>query len=76
MYTNPSVYLNVTAPLNVTTWINQCDIDGNVCAARSSRDSYLWYDELHPSEQANKNVAKEFVKVINGESQFATYWSS
>lgn len=76
MYTNPSNYLNGTAPLNVTTWINQCtDINGTMCSARSSPDSYLWYDELHPSEQADRNVAKEFVKVINGESQYATYWS-
>lgn len=76
MYTTPSAYLNGTAPLNVTTWINQCDnITGN-CVARLSPDSYLWYDELHPSEQADRIVAKEFVKVIRGESQFAHYWSS
>jgi hypothetical protein len=77
MYYNPSAYLNGSAPLNVTSWVNQCaDIDGNICTAKNNPDSYLWYDELHPSEQADRNVAKEFVKVISGESQFAQYWSS
>lgn len=77
MYNNPSAYLNGSAPLSVTSWINQCtDLNGTVCTARPSPDSYLWYDELHPSEQADRNVAKEFVKVVGGESGFARYWSS
>ncbi|RDI77215.1 hypothetical protein Vi05172_g12771 [Venturia inaequalis] len=74
MYTNPSAYLNGTAPLNVTSWINRCS--GNSCPGKLSPDSYLWYDELHPSEQADRNVAKEFVQVFKGGSRFATYWSS
>lgn len=76
MYNNPSAYLNGTAPPNVTGWINQCNLNGTVCSARNSPDSYLWYDELHPSEQADRNVAKEFVNVIGGDSQFAEYWST
>lgn len=73
MYINPSAYLNGTAPLNVTSWVSRCS--GDSCPGKLSPDSYLWYDQLHPSEQADRNVAKEFVKVIEGESQFATYWS-
>ncbi|TLD36471.1 carbohydrate esterase family 16 protein [Venturia nashicola] len=74
MYNNPSAYLNGTAPLNVTSWINRCS--ENDCPGKLSPDSYLWYDGLHPSEQAGRNVAKEFVQVVKGESRFATYWSS
>ena len=76
MYNNPGAYLNGSAPLNVTSYINQCNINGTACARAASPDSYLWYDALHPSEQADRNVASEFVKVVNGQSQYATYWSS
>jgi len=75
MYTNPSQYLNGTQAPNVTGWINQCpDLTGQNCTAKGSPDSYLWYDELHPSEQADRIVAQEFVRVVNGESQYAAYW--
>lgn len=32
------------------------------------RDSYMWWDELHPSEQTGRNLAKEMLKKINGQS--------
>jgi phospholipase/lecithinase/hemolysin len=75
MYRNPSAYLNSTAPLNVTGYINQCNSNGTECVLAQSPDSYLWYDELHPSEQADRIVASEFVKVVQGHSQYVTYWS-
>jgi phospholipase/lecithinase/hemolysin len=75
MYNNPSEYLNGTAPLNVTGNINQCDASGSNCHVDPSPDSFLWYDELHPSEQADRWVAKEFVNVVNGNGKYATYWS-
>jgi hypothetical protein len=77
MYNTPSKYLNGTAPLNVKSWINQCGIQqGSPCTEKPSPDSYLWYDELHPSEQADRIVAREFVKVVSGESGYATYVSA
>jgi len=41
-----------------------------------SKDSYMWYDELHPSEQTSRIVAKEFVGVLNRESKYAKYYSA
>ena len=76
MYNNPVSYLNGSASLNVTGYINQCDANGTACVLADSPDSYLWFDELHPSEQADRNVASEFVKVVQGTSEYATYWSS
>lgn len=69
MYHNPKEYLNGTAPLNVTGYVIGA---GNI--SRSDRDSYMWYDELHPSEQLDRVVAREFVDVFGGNSKWAKYW--
>jgi hypothetical protein len=76
IHDNPSQYLNGTAPLNVNGFIHHCNTTGGDCATRKSLDSYMWYDELHPSEQTERVVAREFVNVVEGSSQWATYWSS
>ncbi|RMZ07326.1 hypothetical protein D0860_05163 [Hortaea werneckii] len=75
IHNNPSQYLNGTAPLNVTGHVNQCNVTGGDCVASDSPDSFLWYDELHPSEQAERVIARTFVDVVKGASQWATYWS-
>jgi phospholipase/lecithinase/hemolysin len=74
VYQNPAEYLNGSLPLNVTGVVNQCDATGANCVRSSSPDSFMWYDELHPSEQTSRVVAKEFVAVLDGESKWATYW--
>jgi hypothetical protein len=76
IHDNPSAYLNGTAPLNVQGYVNHCNVTGGDCVANSSPDSFMWYDELHPSEQTERVVAQEFVKVVKGVSEYATYWSS
>lgn len=76
IYNNPSQYLNGTAPLDVTGYVHHCNTTGGDCATRPSPDSYMWYDELHPSEQTDRVIAREFVNVVEGSSQWATYWSS
>lgn len=40
----------------------------------SSPDSFLWYDALHPSEQADRVIAREFLEVVKGGSRWARYW--
>ncbi|KAK7457129.1 hypothetical protein VKT23_010429 [Stygiomarasmius scandens] len=85
MLANPSMYLNGTAPLNVTIPLKSCvynlnesTSDTGVCtiAQGTDRDSYLWYDELHPSEQADRMVAKEIAEVIQGKKNRWTTWLS
>jgi hypothetical protein len=73
MWHQPSLYFNGTAPLNVTGSIYGCAISN--CAASGSRDSFMWYDDLHPSEQSDRIVAREFVNVVRGTSNWTTYWS-
>lgn len=70
IYNNPSAYLNGTAPPNVTGYSN---LNGTV---DESPDSFLWYDELHPSEQTDRVIAREFINVVEGDSKWATYWSA
>jgi hypothetical protein len=69
IYNNPANYLNGTAPLDVTGYVN---VNGT---ANPSPDSFMWFDELHPSEQTDRVIAREFVDVVNGNSKWATYWS-
>ncbi|KAF5336309.1 hypothetical protein D9758_014472 [Tetrapyrgos nigripes] len=84
MFDHPENFLNGTAPaFNVTGCINSCVFelnvpDSGVCTVvnGTDRDSYLWFDELHPSEQADRIVAREIAKVFEGkESQWATWLS-
>ncbi|KAI9870229.1 MAG: hypothetical protein M1830_004504 [Pleopsidium flavum] len=74
IYTKPSSYLNGTAPANVTGFSHQCSVNGTMCTMDSSPDSFLWFDELHPSEQTDRIIARNFVDVINGNSSYATYY--
>lgn len=76
MYTYPEQYLNGTAPANVTSYSHQCNADRTVCVDSDSPDSFLWYDYLHPSEQAGRTFAKVFLDTVKGSSRWATYWSS
>jgi hypothetical protein len=73
IWENPGNYLNGTVPHNVTSSVYQC---GDACAASEVRDSYMWYDELHPSEQTDRIVAREFVNVVRGETKWARFWRS
>ncbi|KAF2836013.1 carbohydrate esterase family 16 protein [Patellaria atrata CBS 101060] len=73
IYYNPTRYLNGTGPPNVQGYQNHCV--NNTCTPQGDPDAYLWYDELHPSEQTDRIIAKNFVDVVNGRSKWATYWS-
>lgn len=78
MFDHPALYLNGTAPLNVTGAVDACVFELNestsdpgVCtvATGSDKDSFLWFDELHPSEQTDRIVAREIAKALNGTSE-------
>ena len=72
----PGRYLNGSAPANVTGYVAHCNLDGSECPKSSSPDSFLWYDELHPSEQTDRIIAREFVNIIGGKGKYAAYYSS
>jgi len=85
MLAHPALYLNGTAPLNITGCVHSCvyqlnesPTDTGICtiANGTDRDSFLWYDELHPSEQTDRNIAKEVAEVIEGKSNRWTRWLS
>jgi phospholipase/lecithinase/hemolysin len=85
MYAHPALYLNGTAPLNVTGAVDACVFqlnestsDNGTCtiATGTAKDSFLWFDELHPSEQADRIVAREIAQVIEGQQNKWTTWLS
>ncbi|KAF5370382.1 hypothetical protein D9758_006890 [Tetrapyrgos nigripes] len=80
MYSNPSKYLNGTAPLNVTGAAISCVYDlekaATDCtnATGSQLDSYLWYNEMHPGEQANRVIAQQFSEIISNGTNAWLRW--
>ncbi|KAI0657945.1 hypothetical protein C8Q70DRAFT_250112 [Cubamyces menziesii] len=85
MLNHPQLYLNGTAPLNVTGAVHACVFqegestgDPGVCtdATGTDRDSFLWYDELHPSEQADRMVGKIISDTIHRKSEKWITWLS
>ncbi|KAJ6461035.1 GDSL lipase/esterase [Mycena sanguinolenta] len=82
MFDHPALYLNGTAPLNVTgawdacvTTVGGTTLDCTI-ANGTARDSFLWADELHPSEQADRIVAREIALTLEGkQSRWATWLS-
>lgn len=76
VYNHPTAYLNGTAPANVTGYQHHCNANDSICTdvAPNSPDSFLWYDELHPSEQLDRVLARNFVDVLSGNSSYATYY--
>lgn len=52
---------------------------GGVCPTpitkAEERDSYLWFDELHPGEQAGRLVAREVVRSVQEGSKWARWLS-
>lgn len=77
IYDNPSAYLNGSQPANVTGYEHHCKADQSSCTLMyngTSSDSFMWYDELHPSEQTDRIIARNFVEVLNGSSSYAQYY--
>ncbi|KAI0666850.1 hypothetical protein C8Q78DRAFT_426008 [Trametes maxima] len=82
---HPKLYLNGTAPLNVTGAVHACVFkegestgDAGVCtnAVGTDRDSFLWFDELHPSEQADRIVGKLIADTVHRRSEKWITWLS
>jgi phospholipase/lecithinase/hemolysin len=73
IYNNPTQYL--LSPSNVTSPYSHCPPSGVNCTHGTlSLDHFMWYDDLHPSQQTDKAIAEEFVNLVKGSSKYATYW--
>ncbi|KZV77123.1 carbohydrate esterase family 16 protein [Peniophora sp. CONT] len=84
--THPTSFLNGTlSSPNITGAVNACVFQLNestsgpadcTVAQGSDKDSFMWYDELHPSEQVDRVVAREIANVLEGKgSKYATWFS-
>ncbi|KAJ6620442.1 GDSL lipase/esterase [Mycena sp. CBHHK59/15] len=76
MYNEPGKWFNGSIPANVTGHCHQCPDpdDYRQCGigdcTLAERDSYMWWDELHPSEQTGRNLAREMWKKLMGTSKY------
>ncbi|KAJ7157943.1 GDSL lipase/esterase [Mycena crocata] len=76
MYNEPTRWFNGSIPANMTGHCHQCpDPDdfmqcGVGDCTIAERDSYMWWDELHPSEQTGRNLAREMSKKLAGTSKY------
>ncbi|KAG8833908.1 hypothetical protein FRC17_009867 [Serendipita sp. 399] len=81
MLDRPQLYLNGTAPYNTTGSANPCVYEPGASSAtyctmvsETEVDSYVWYNELHATNQANRVVAKEITELIRGRSSKWATW--
>jgi len=73
IYNNPSAYLD--SPANATGQYHRYNFtSGQYYNADESLNTFLWYDDLHPSNKTDTVIAKEFANVVYGNSKYATYW--
>jgi len=62
---------------NVTGFYHDCDDNGSNCVNQEAPyDTFLWYDQLHPTQATMSIVAKEFVNVVDGISKYGKYFES
>lgn len=65
---NPSAYL--AAPANATGAYHNCDASSVCTTDANPLDTFLWYDELHPSNKTDTVIAREFLGVVGGNSSY------
>ncbi|OAA55042.1 carbohydrate esterase family 16 protein [Niveomyces insectorum RCEF 264] len=76
VYADPAAYL--AAPANATGYFHHCDPTNTTqCTdAPGSIDSYMFFDELHPSTKTDSVIAEAFLDVVAGISEYGTTYSS
>ncbi|SPN99060.1 related to GDSL lipase/acylhydrolase family protein [Cephalotrichum gorgonifer] len=69
---------HLEAPANVTGVYTVCkDLLGLHCIdSEESKDSFMFYDDLHPSERMEEIFADEFLKALAGTSEYAKTYKS
>lgn len=88
---NPQGSLNGTVPLDTTGTFNDCQAAGG-CTNPTDRDSFVWCvllprardarltcrrnDDLHPTEQVDRILAREIALAISGDASQWLTWIS
>lgn len=74
IYNNPTQFFQ--SPANVTGAFHECDATGANCVDNPlGIGHFMWFDDLHPSVPTDVAIANEFVRVVQGKSEYASYWS-
>lgn len=58
-----------TEPVNITGSWRGCG-DAGCWQSTNPQSSFVWYDEVHPSERTCEHVADEFIKLLDGRSRY------
>ncbi|KAG5975143.1 hypothetical protein E4U55_007836 [Claviceps digitariae] len=66
----PGEYLD--EPANVRAPYRVCL--GDCVESEKPKTSFMWYDELHPSERMHTIFAKHFIDVVQGRSKYGLYY--
>ncbi|KAJ9138817.1 GDSL esterase/lipase EXL6 [Pleurostoma richardsiae] len=74
IYYNPAAYLD--APANSSGFYHHCVPTNNSDCVVSPEpaSSFLWYDELHPSEKTDSIIARHFIDVVAGNSSYGVQY--
>ncbi|EHA47261.1 hypothetical protein MCOR27_003426 [Pyricularia oryzae] len=72
----PDAYFD--APANSTGFYHYCrPQNSSDCVNAAEPDSsFMWYDELHPSERTSLHIADEFLQVLGDKSAYGKTWVS
>ncbi|KAK5745310.1 hypothetical protein LTR17_001471 [Elasticomyces elasticus] len=78
VYADPAEYLDHSRSTKASDYEHHCDSAGEHCAYEYDHkhpDSFMWWDELHPSGRVHRVIAQEVVQALEGRSRYASYWS-
>lgn len=83
IYHNPTQYLNGTIDPVIQRPAAECalnELNLSECKpvgdAIENPDAFMWFDDIHATEQTHRVLAREFVKMLDGESNYTTYYST
>ncbi|TKA69618.1 hypothetical protein B0A55_06777 [Friedmanniomyces simplex] len=78
IYADPAGYLDRSILTKASDYEHHCDVAGEHCAYEYDHehpDSFMWWDELHPSGRVHRVIAREVVQALEGRFRYASYWS-
>ncbi|KAK0346905.1 hypothetical protein LTR91_021344 [Friedmanniomyces endolithicus] len=78
IHADPAQYLDRAILTKASDYEHHCDVTGEVRAYEYDHaypDSFMWWDELHPSGRVHEIIAREVAQVLEGQFRYASYWS-
>ncbi|KZV99376.1 hypothetical protein EXIGLDRAFT_725333 [Exidia glandulosa HHB12029] len=71
IHDHPSSYLNGSLPPDVNSYVTR-----NKSRPADVRDSFMWWDQNHPSEQINRIIARRVAEGLGGNTEWVSWLPS